>query len=169
MPSSYTMHYRGAMVMPLDWPLGDLGSIKSQSPWLYFTFPYTNTFTYTEINDLHRPRDQGQNYVWVLNLVVLRACPSPQVPADHCGGGVRALLPPVPQGHPEGPGGDVPWSAASSARPVSQELPAAVHPQHLAWRRRASRVRPVSTATGTSCPNDSCFAPSWFTSLIQPG
>jgi len=65
----------------------------------------------------------------------------PQLPADHRGGGVRALLPPVPQGHPEGPGGDVPWGPAPSPGPLPQELPAAVHPQHPPGRRGAARVR----------------------------
>lgn len=83
--------------------------------------------------------------MWILlsasgrNVVLLLE--RPQISADHCGRRVREVLPAVSEGHPEGPRGDVSRRSASAPRALPQKLPAAVHPQHPAGRRRAGRVR----------------------------
>lgn len=64
----------------------------------------------------------------------------PQLPADHSGCSVRSLLPPVPEGHSEGPGRDVSRCPAPTQGTLPQKLPVAVHPQHTARWWRAARV-----------------------------
>ncbi len=87
------------------------------------------------------------NLVFPLFVVIESYCSltslslASQVPVDNCRCGVRPLFPPIPQRHPKGPGGNVPWCAASTPGLVPQELPAAVYAQHPAWWWRAGRVR----------------------------
>lgn len=61
-----------------------------------------------------------------------------QLPTDHGGCGVRAVVPPVQEGYPEGFGRDVSWRPTSAEGSVPEELPASVHPEHSSRRRRAT-------------------------------
>lgn len=77
-----------------------------------------------------------------------------QVSVDNCRSGVHSLFPPIPQRHIKGPGGNVPWCAASTPGLVPQELPAAVYAQHPAWWWRAGWVW-HSVSNGCDCTSSS--------------